>query len=106
MDSSQVHGKLGENHYSSKHNLKQKKQHYEQRKYSVIFSVRAESSVTEDEKHYGCYAAYYAVGELNVDVPPERRDNLPVAKRPVGASESGLESRYRVSPYKKYEKKG
>ena len=59
-----VHGKLGKNHYSSKHNLKQKKQDYEQRKYPVILSVRAKPPVTEDEKYYGRYAAYYAGGRI------------------------------------------
>ena len=98
-------GSFAENHYSPEHYLKEKKHDYQQRKYSVIFLVRAKSSVTEDEKYYGRYAAYDTMGEFDVYVPPERRYYLPVAKWPVGTGESGLESRYSVSPYKKYEQK-
>jgi hypothetical protein len=45
------------------------------------------------------------MGELDVDVPSEGWDYLAVTKRPVGTGESGLESRYSVSPYEKYEQK-
>ena len=98
MDGGEPNGEFEEDHRAAHHDLEEKKDDRRRGDGPRTAPIRPEPPIGQGEQGHRRHRREDPVEELQVDVQAERRQDLPVAERPVGTGQPRLQARDEIPP--------